>query len=73
MPARICPHCDAELTFSTAMDCPGCGLDPDLPTLAFEDAPAFFIAGDPRREVALAFGIGPSQSAAADPVDLRAG
>ncbi|HEX6656392.1 MAG TPA: hypothetical protein VF153_09295 [Candidatus Limnocylindria bacterium] len=30
-----------------------CGLDPDLPPLAyhFDDAPAFFLAGDPRRAI----------------------
>jgi hypothetical protein len=33
------------------MSCPVCGVDPDLPPLAyrFDDAPSFFMAGDPRR------------------------
>jgi hypothetical protein len=33
------------------VSCPVCGLDPDLPPLAyrFDDAPAFFLGGDPRR------------------------
>ena len=51
MITRRCPHCEAEIEIleSAHTSCPMCGLDPDLPRLAFEDAPAFFLAGDPRR------------------------
>jgi hypothetical protein len=53
MVTRDCIHCEAEIEVA-AMDhviCPVCGLDPDLPPLAyqFDDAPAFFLGGDPRR------------------------
>ncbi|MGH2429002.1 MAG: hypothetical protein ACRDGV_08995 [Candidatus Limnocylindria bacterium] len=48
---RRCPHCESEIEVLEArrISCPVCGLDPDLPRLAFDDAPAFFLAGDPRR------------------------
>lgn len=53
MVTRLCTHCEAEIEVP-AVDrimCPVCGLDPDLPPLAygFDDAPAFFLGGDPRR------------------------
>ena len=56
MVTRQCIHCEAEIEVA-AMDrvtCPVCGLDPDLPPLAyqFDDAPAFFLGGDPRRPAA---------------------
>lgn len=56
MVTRQCTHCEAEIEVA-AMDrvtCPVCGLDPDLPPLAyqFDDAPAFFLGGDPRRGAA---------------------
>ena len=55
MVTRLCIHCDAEIEVpaKTRINCPVCGLDPDLPPLAytFEDAPAFFLAGDPRRAI----------------------
>jgi hypothetical protein len=52
MSVRSCPHCEAALGRHISR-CPDCGLDPRLPRLAFEDAPAFFIAGDPRHIKAL--------------------
>ena len=53
MVTRQCIHCESEIEVP-AMDrinCPVCGLDPDLPPLrhAFDDAPAFFMGGDPRQ------------------------
>lgn len=46
---RRCPHCESEIEVFEARraTCPVCGLDPDLPRLAFDDAPAYFFAGDP--------------------------
>jgi hypothetical protein len=60
MVTRQCIHCEAEIEVAV-MDratCPVCGLDPDLPPLAyqFDDAPAFFLGGDPRRPAATALG-----------------
>lgn len=53
MATRRCIHCEAdiEVPFEDRVTCPICGLDPDLPPLTyrFNDAPAFFMAGDPRR------------------------
>ena len=53
MVVRQCSHCDSEIEVPAGdpVNCPVCGLDPDLPPLryAFDDAPAFFMAGDPRR------------------------
>jgi hypothetical protein len=55
MVTRECTHCDAEIEVPTQgrINCPVCGLDPDLPPLAyrFDDAPAFFLAGDPRQPI----------------------
>jgi len=47
---RTCPHCecDFEALVMGHATCPICGLDPSLPRLAFDDAPAYFLAGDPR-------------------------
>jgi hypothetical protein len=52
MMTRRCTHCEAqfEVVAGRSSSCPTCGLDPDLPRLAFDDAPAFFLAGDPRHE-----------------------
>jgi hypothetical protein len=52
MVTRRCVHCEAEIEVPDASGicCPICGLDPDLPKLAFEDAPAFFFGGEPRLE-----------------------
>ena len=53
MVTRNCIHCEAEIEVHSAphATCPICGLDLDLPPLAtqFDDAPAFFLGGDPRR------------------------
>ncbi|HET6379620.1 MAG TPA: hypothetical protein VFH63_01105 [candidate division Zixibacteria bacterium] len=52
MVTRVCTHCEAEIEVPAEdhVMCPVCGLDPDLPPLSFrfEDAPAFFLGGDPR-------------------------
>lgn len=50
MITRRCTHCEAEIEVldQPHITCPMCELDPDLPRLAFDDAPAFFLAGDPR-------------------------
>jgi hypothetical protein len=57
MLSRQCSHCDAEIEvpLKGRINCPVCGLDPDLPPLAigFDDAPAFFLAGDPRRPISV--------------------
>lgn len=54
MITRSCRHCEAEIEvpLDGRVTCPICGLDPDLPQFAqdFEDAPAFFLGGDPRLE-----------------------
>jgi hypothetical protein len=54
MVTRRCIHCEAEIEVldEARITCPICGLDPDLPRVAFEDAPAFFFGGDPREVVA---------------------
>ena len=53
MVTRRCIHGAAEIEVPAheRLSCPVCGVDPDLPPLAyrFDDAPAFFMAGDPRR------------------------
>ena len=53
MVTRRCIHCEAEIEVPAheRISCPVCGVDPDLPPLAyrFDDAPSFFMAGDPRR------------------------
>ena len=53
MVTRRCVHCEAdiEVPAEDRITCPVCGVDPDLPPLTyrFEDAPIFFMAGDPRR------------------------
>ena len=53
MVLRRCIRCEAdiEVPAENRVTCPICGLDPDLPPLnyRFDDAPAFFLAGDPRR------------------------
>ncbi len=50
MVTRRCIHCEAEIEVPDAsgISCPICGLDPDVSKLAFDDAPAFFFAGEPR-------------------------
>lgn len=54
MITRSCRHCEAEIEVPVhgRVTCPICGLDPDLPRFAhdFDDAPAFFLGGDPRLE-----------------------
>jgi hypothetical protein len=54
MITRSCTHCETEIEVPVEgrIACPICGLDPDLPPYAyiFEDAPAFFLGGDPRLE-----------------------
>jgi hypothetical protein len=61
MAIRQCSHCDAEIEvpLTGRINCPVCGLDPDLPPLAyqFDDAPAFFLAGDPRRPLPIEIGL----------------
>lgn len=53
MVLRRCIHCEADIEVPAEgrVTCPICGLDPDLPPLnyRFDDAPAFFLGGDPRR------------------------
>lgn len=57
MVTRRCIHCEAEIEVPAddRISCPVCGVDPDLPALAyrFDDAPSFFMAGDPRRYEAI--------------------
>ena len=57
MVTRQCTHCQAEIEVPAAdwITCPICGLDPELPPLAyqFDDAPPFFLGGDPRRPAAV--------------------
>ena len=52
MVTRSCIHCDAEIEVldEVRTSCPICGLDPDLPRLAFVDAPAFFFSAHARLE-----------------------
>jgi hypothetical protein len=49
MITRRCTHCEAEIEIldEAGASCPICGLDPELPTAAFEDGPAFFFGRDP--------------------------
>lgn len=51
MVTRNCTHCEAEIEVldEVRTTCPICGLDPDLPRLAFDEAPAFLFRGDPRQ------------------------
>jgi hypothetical protein len=46
MVMRWCGHCESEIEVSedARVICPVCGLDPSVAPLAFEDAPAFFLA-----------------------------
>jgi hypothetical protein len=59
MVTRNCIHCEAEIEVPARdrITCPICGLDPDLPPLTyrFDDAPPFFLGGDPRRADAKEF------------------
>ena len=52
MLTRRCVHCEAEIEVpdDVRTTCPICGLDPDLPRLAFDDAPAFFFSRYARLE-----------------------
>jgi hypothetical protein len=49
MITRRCTHCEAEIEIldEARVSCPVCGLDPDLPSLAFDDGPAFFFSREP--------------------------
>lgn len=51
MIVRWCGHCESEIEVSAEarVICPVCGLDPSVAPLAFDDAPAFFLA-DAARE-----------------------
>jgi hypothetical protein len=45
MEPRRCAHClSAVDTTAEPRSCPVCGLDPDLPAIDFDDAPAFFLS-----------------------------
>lgn len=46
MVMRWCGHCETEIEVpdEQRMLCPVCGLDPSVLPLAFDDAPAFFLA-----------------------------
>jgi hypothetical protein len=54
MITRRCAHCESEIEVPAdgRVMCPVCGLDVDLPPIAitFDDAPAYFLSGDPRLE-----------------------
>ena len=52
MVTRSCVHCEAEIEVldEVRTSCPICWLDPDLPRLAFVDAPAFFFSAHARLE-----------------------
>ena len=48
MEFRRCTHCQSEIELpAESRVCPVCGLDPDLPAIDFDDAPAFFLSGEP--------------------------
>jgi len=49
MATRRCIHCEADIEIAEEgpFACPACGRDPDLPNVGFDDAPAFFLTGDP--------------------------
>ena len=49
MVVRWCAHCETEIEVmaDARVSCPSCGLDPDVAPLAFDDEPAFWMAGDP--------------------------
>lgn len=45
---RRCTNCRSEIELSAeSRVCPVCGLDPDLPAIDFDDAPAFFLSREP--------------------------
>jgi hypothetical protein len=48
MVTRSCIHCEAQIEVldEARTTCPICGMDPDLPKLSFDDAPAFFFSPD---------------------------
>jgi hypothetical protein len=52
MVTRSCIHCEAEIEVldEARTTCPICGMDPDLPKLSFDDAPAFFFSPYARLE-----------------------
>ncbi len=52
MVTRSCIHCEAEIEVldEARTSCPICGMDPDLPRLSFDDAPAFFFSPYARLE-----------------------
>ncbi len=52
MVTRSCIHCEAEIEVldEVRTSCPICGLDPEMPKLAFEDAPTFFFSAPARLE-----------------------
>ena len=42
-------QCESEIELAAdSRVCPVCGLDPDLPAVAFDDAPAFFLSQEPQ-------------------------
>lgn len=48
MEFRRCTNCRSEIELPVeSRVCPVCGLDPDLPTIDFDDAPAFFLSREP--------------------------
>jgi hypothetical protein len=48
MELRRCTNCRSEIELPVeSRVCPVCGLDPDLPAIDFDDAPAFFLSRDP--------------------------
>lgn len=55
MVMRWCGHCEAEIEVSEEVRvvCPICGLDPTVSPLAFDDAPAFFLADAMREDQAV--------------------
>jgi hypothetical protein len=45
MQVRRCAQCDSRIELvAESRECPICGLDPDLPAVDFDDAPAFFFS-----------------------------
>ena len=48
MEFRRCTNCRSEIELpAESRVCPVCGLDPDLPAIDFDDAPAFFLSREP--------------------------
>jgi hypothetical protein len=48
MQVRRCAQCESEIELAAdSRVCPVCGLDPDLPAVDFDDAPAFFLSREP--------------------------